>query len=488
MIKEQAIKGIKWTSVSSLFANLLQLTQLVIVSRFISATDYGLMSLTLVITYFAQLLGDMGISNALIYKQQISKSTFSSLFWMSFLFCWLIFGILFFLSPCLASFFNQPALKGVIRITAVLFIFLPLQMQYLSLLRKELQFDKIAFADIFSKLIALIVAVILAKKGYGVFSLVYSTLVGLAVSTLIFYYWGSRQLSIGFDFKISEIREFLHFGIYQTGNDILNYFNFQADTLLLGKLLSIDAVGYYSFAKNLAMKPAQVINPVITQVAFPLLAKVNDNAKAIKNIYLKMLNYLSTLNFLIYPFIAALSGTIIRLFFDEKWLPAAPALQALAFYCMIRSVFNPVGVLLGSRGMVKKLFYWNVVLICVIPVIVYFSAFGGITRVAIALTAVLLAFFIPMWKYLVYPACEAGLYEFWQCVRNPLISAVLIFLLLTAFNMLPIASTTVKFSTGILVWVIACVLVTRLFNKQVYREALQLMRQQVKSAEQLFRL
>jgi len=36
----------------------------------------------------------------------------------------------FFYFPVLASFFKQPVLKEVIRITAVLFIFLPLQMQY----------------------------------------------------------------------------------------------------------------------------------------------------------------------------------------------------------------------------------------------------------------------------------------------------------------------------------------------------------------------
>ena len=114
MIKQQAIKGIKWTSVSSFAANLIQFLQLVIVAKFITAADYGLMSITLVITYFAQLLGDMGISNAMIYKQQISRTDFSSLFWLSILFCWIIFILLFFLSPAIAVFFKQPGLKEVI--------------------------------------------------------------------------------------------------------------------------------------------------------------------------------------------------------------------------------------------------------------------------------------------------------------------------------------------------------------------------------------
>jgi O-antigen/teichoic acid export membrane protein len=360
----------------------------------------------------------------------------------------------------------------VVCITAVLFTFLPLQMQYLSLLRKELQFGKIAFADIFSKLIALVVAVVLAKRGQGVFALVYSTLTGLAVSTLLYCYWGSRQIMIGFVFNRSSVREFLHFGIYQAGNDVLSYFNLHIDTLLLGKLLGIDAVGYYSFAKNLAIKPVQVINPVITQVAFPLMAKVNDNVNAVKNIYLKVLSFLSSVNFLIYPFLAASSDSIIRFFFTDKWLPAAPALQGLALYCMIRSVFNPVGVLLSSRGMVRRLFYWNVLLICIIPAVVFFSAAAGITWVAASLSAVLIVFLLPLWKYLVYPASGAGLGECWNCLKIPLVNALIIYIVLALFNLLPIYNPALKLAGSVAVWMAACFLLTRFINKQVYKEVI----------------
>jgi len=281
-------------------------------------------------------------------------------------------------------------------------------------------------------------------------------------------------MSIGFVFKRSAVGEFLHFGIYQTGNDVLSYFNLHIDTLLLGKLLGIDAVGYYSFAKNLALKPVQIINPVITQVAFPLMAKVNDNIKAVKNIYLKMLSFLGSINFLVYPFLAASSTTIIQFFFTSKWLPAAPALQGLAFYCMIRSVFNPVGVLLSARGMVQRLFYWNLLLLCIIPLVVFFAAAAGITWVAAGLLAVLIVFIIPMWKYLIYPACQASFSEFWNCLKIPLINALIIYLLLGLFNWLPVYSAALKLAGNIVVWMAACFLLTRFINKQMYKEALEL--------------
>src|SRR5258708_11498669 len=100
---------------------------------------------------------------------------------------------------------------------------------------------------------------------------------------------------------------------------------------------------------------------------------------------------------------------------------------------MIRSVCTRIGAHLSSKGMVKKLFYWNMALICIIPVLVYFSSPAGVTWVAVALSALLVVIFIPMWKYLIFPACGAGLAEVSQALRIPFINAVLVFLLLSLF-------------------------------------------------------
>ena len=482
MLKEQAIKGIKWTSLAAVSANILQLLQLVIVSKFVSAADYGLMSLTLVIAYFAQLLGDMGFSNALIYKKNPDTTAFSSLFWLSVFFCWMMVLLLFFIAPLLAVFFKQPLLPAVIRLTALSFILLPLQMQYGAVLKKDLQFNKIAMADIAAKLIALLVAVIMAVRGYGVFALVYSTIAGVVATSLLYFYSGRRGASLSFVFVPAAIRDLLHFGIYQTGNDILSYIIFQADTLILGKILQIDAVGFYAFAKNLAIKPTQVINQVFTQVGFPLLAKVNDTSEATRRIYLKMVNYLAMLNFLIYPFIAVFAPLIIRVFFAAQWLPAVPALQWLSLFCMLRSIFNPVGILLSAGGRVKQLFYWNAILVFIMPVAVYFAAAGGIVRVAIVLSISLVVLFLPMWRYLVYPASKASLGALWLAIQAPLLASAAIFFLLLAFNLLPFSSGKIKIALALVYWTFASMALTWLFNKSLFREAQQQLRQQLSNA------
>jgi O-antigen/teichoic acid export membrane protein len=478
MSKQLAFNGIRWTGLAALLGNLLQLVQLIIVSKFISATDYGLMAFALTIIYFAQFFGDMGISNILIFKKGINRFSFSSLFWISLLFCWVIYLIIFLLAPFLAITFEQINLTNVIRITGLSFLFLPVQLQYIALLRKKLQFEKVAIADFTSKIFAFVSSILLAINNFGVYSLVYSTLLGMAVLTIIIYYWGSREMKIRFVFKFDIVNEFFHFGIFQTGNDILNYFNFQVDTILIGKIFGINAVGFYSFAKTIAMKPSQIINPIITQVAFPIMAQANNNVVSIKRNFLKMMGYLCTLNFLVYPFFAACASSIISLFFSVKWLPAASILAAFSLYSMVRSVLNPVGILLSSRGMVKLLFYWNLILIGCIPLIVYLTSVTGVTGVAISLSVFLMLLYLPMWKFLIFPASGVSLREFWNSLRYPMYSSIIIFIVLSGYNLLPINNYLIKLVGAGGLWLVMVYLLTRFLNKTLYGEVRELISKQ----------
>ena len=72
-LKQQAIHGVKWTSLSTGIRTILQLVQLIILARFLSAEDFGLVAIVMVVIGFSQLFMDMGISNAIIHKQNITK-------------------------------------------------------------------------------------------------------------------------------------------------------------------------------------------------------------------------------------------------------------------------------------------------------------------------------------------------------------------------------------------------------------------------------
>jgi len=53
--------------------------------------------------------------------------------------------------------------------------------------------------------------------------------------------------------------------------------------------------------KQIIMRPAQIINHIITKVTFPIMAKIQHDTQRLKNIYLKTINYLSSPLFFYVP-------------------------------------------------------------------------------------------------------------------------------------------------------------------------------------------
>ena len=423
-LKQKAISGVKWTTLSTVITTILQLLQLAILARFLDPSAFGLMALVMVVVGFSQAFLDMGISNAIIHKQEITKDQLSTLYWVNVLAGFALFIVISAISPFVASFYHEPELTMLIILVGVTFLIQPFGQQFMVLWQKEMRFSEIAKIDIVSKFISLIVSVYFAYEGYGVYALVYGTLAGVVVQTILFLYKGLQEHKPSFVLKLSEIKEFLSFGAYQMGEKTINYFNYQIDTILIGKLLGMEALGIYTIAKQIIMRPAQIINPIITKVTFPTMAKIQDDTPRLKNIYLKTINYLSSVNFPIYAFIFIFAHDIVMVMFGEKYFEAIYIMQILAIWGALRSIGNPVGSLLLAKGKANWGFWWNLGLLFYVPVGIYVGSHWGLEGVSWAL--IFLSFPLGMianWYFLVKPLCGAGFVEYHKEIAVPAIVA-----------------------------------------------------------------
>ena len=75
--------GIKWTTFSTVFSVVLQTVKLMIIARFLTPEQYGIMGLVVVVISFGQTYSDSGISAALIHYQKIPKIQLSTLYWLN---------------------------------------------------------------------------------------------------------------------------------------------------------------------------------------------------------------------------------------------------------------------------------------------------------------------------------------------------------------------------------------------------------------------
>jgi O-antigen/teichoic acid export membrane protein len=420
-LKQQVIGGIKWTTASSVITVILQLIQLGILARLLEPSDFGLMAIASVVIGFSQLFIDMGVSNVIIFKQKVSDKELSSLYWLSIIIGVVLFILVFLLSPLIANFYENAKLKPIIQIVAITFFIKPWGQQLMVILQKNMRFNDIAITDVFSRIISFISVILLAYHGYGVFSLVYGTLVYALVSTIGYNYFGRTLYQPQYHFKLSEVKEFLNFGLYQMGDKTINYFASEMDTILIGKLLGTEALGIYKVAKDLTIKPYSVINPIITKVTFPLMSKMNNDIKRLKSLFIKTLGYLSNVNFPVYILLFILAKPIVLILFGDEWIKAIPIVQILSITFALRSIGNPSGVLLLSLGKVNVAFYWGLAKFTLFPLAILLGVPWGMQGVAIAILILHILFYFLNWRFIIKKTIKISFKEYTKIFQLPFI-------------------------------------------------------------------
>ncbi|WP_394138416.1 MOP flippase family protein [Cytobacillus oceanisediminis] len=384
-LRQKAISGAKWTTISTAINMLLQFLQLTILARILGPSAIGLMGMVSIIIGFSQAFADMGISNAIIHRQSITKRELSSLYWLNIIAGIGVFTVLILINPLVVFFYKEPILQDLIYWAAIIFLVTPFGQQFQILLQKELKFNQLGIIEVISTFIGTLTTIIFAYFDYGVISIIWGQLVSACIKVLILISVGARNFKPQFYFKKSDIDDYISFGFYQMGERTLNYFNKNLDFIVIGKFLGPEALGFYTLAYNIIILPVSKINPIITRVAFPVFSKIQSHNYKLKQGYLKVLDILSLINFPIFIGIAATSTLFIPTIFGEEWSTSIILIQILAGVGLLRSTGNPAGSLLLAKGRADLGFKWNLFLMFTqVPGIIIGLYLGNVVGVAIA--------------------------------------------------------------------------------------------------------
>lgn len=356
-LRNKAISASRWKMISSVIRAVLQILQVVILTKILDKTDYGLMAICMMITGLSRPLIDLGIEAAIIYKQDSTKSQLSTLFWLKIIMASILVITFFFVSPLIANFYDEAELTQLLRITSISFILTAIRTQFSSLLARELKFEAFGKAEIIAQIISLVVSYILAINGFGVYSLLLSFL-GLNLFQALAFAWLARKIHRPvLMFNLGEIKEYIRFGVYQIPNSLVNNLGQQIDIMLIGKFMGTDTLGLYSLARTLIYKPSLLLLPAISNVAFPLFSKLKEQ-NLLRNATVKVFNISNSALVPVFVAIAVLSEPIVLLIYGEKWIDITPYVSLLSWYTVFRIMKMLAYPLLASRGKVKEALYW----------------------------------------------------------------------------------------------------------------------------------
>ncbi|MCB0640830.1 MAG: oligosaccharide flippase family protein, partial [Phaeodactylibacter sp.] len=159
--------------------------------------------------------------------------------------------------------------------------------------------------------------------------------------------------------NISRVRDLIRFGLFEAGNQLANLASTQVDKILIGRLLGAEMLGLYTIAWELIVFPIARINPIITKVAFPVYARLQHAPARLSRYYRRAVSILLLVNVPALLGMALVAGEFLEVLYGKPWVPAAGALSILALTGILKTLGNPSGGILLSRGRSDIGFYWN---------------------------------------------------------------------------------------------------------------------------------
>ncbi len=379
------MNGGKWITISTIISTLFQFIQVAILARVLDPSDFGIVSISNLIIAFFQIFSNLGFSNSIIYKQESDRNVLSTLYFLNLMVGFIIFVAIHVSSPAIIAFYHEPKLEQVLNLSSYYFVIAYFGQLYMFLLEKELRFKSVAMLDIIGTVVGSGVTVVLAYSGYRELSLIIGSLVMQSVKTALQIAFGLSLFRPAWSFNLDKVKDHLRFGLFNMGDGFLGFIQFNSDNIFIGGMLGVKMLGYYTIAYQLAIFPITKLNPIILQVAYPILAKMKDNTADLKKSYLKILDFISYCNL---PLLAGLfitADSVVPLIYGPGWEKTIDLIHIFVFVGIFTCLSHPLFTLVFTKGKPSLLFYLNLgTLIIKIPLVYLFGTYWGVTGIALA--------------------------------------------------------------------------------------------------------
>jgi PST family polysaccharide transporter len=445
--RKKVIEGLTWSGIAQAGKQVCQLAITMVLAHILAPQEFGLMAMANVFIGFATLLSEMGIGNALVQRKELSEEHRSSAFWLNMAVGAFFVCLSFLVSPGIARFYRRPELVPIINVLSISFLVSAVAVVQQSLLMRAMDFRSLMIRDIAATVLSGVLGIILAVKGYGVWSLVFQMLAWVTFNNLFLWFfspWRPRLL-----FSKKAVIDLMGFSLNMTGFQMVNYLARTVDQLLIGRFLGAQSLGYYAMAYKLMLFPIQNISWVITRVMFPAFSRIQDNLPRVAENYAKMVGYVSLITFPMMMLFFIVAPDLIPLLWGRGWEETVRIVRVLCFCGMVQSIVTVGGSVYLSQGRAGLQFRMSLANVALTTLSVVIGLQWGVFGVAVAYTVFNLLW-SPVSIYVVMRILRHDVVTIYRILARNLMAGLIPFVVLTGLKQYLILEPVVLICTLIL--------------------------------------
>jgi teichuronic acid exporter len=380
-VERDAVAGLKWGSIAKVVGQIVSWAATLAVLRLLSPEDYGLMALSMVVVAVFAGFAEFGLGFSLVQSASIDGKELPRVAGAIFAFN-IGAGLVILLgAPVLAVLLGDSRLTPLLQVLSVQFVFTAIDTVPYSLAYRSMRFKRLAGVELAVTLLGAFATLLLAWGGAGVWALVFGNLLAAGMrATLYVYYGGFVRPS----FDIRGIGPHVRFGGVMTLTRVIWQLTSQADLLIAGRLFASSLVGAYSVSAHLATMPMAKVMGVVNQVAFPAVARLQDDFARLRPQFLRSMRLLAAAAIPALWGLSCIAPEFVDVVLGEQWEPATVPLQVLSFVTPLRILQALFATALQGVGRADLELRNTIVGAIVLPISFLVGAQGGLNGLALS--------------------------------------------------------------------------------------------------------
>lgn len=382
MLDGALVSGVAWTAGVKWGTQILSWVSTLIVARLLSPADYGLFGMAMVLQAFLASLSDVGLTAAVIQRQNLTEEQVAQLGGLSMLYGLGFAAVTLLLAGPIADFYREPAVAWILMVLAAVSLVDMLQIMPRAVLARHLDFRKLALIDGVAAVTLTLGTLAFAFAGLRYQALVYGQVASGLISTAVALVVAPHRFAL--PRRGAGIGSAMTYGWHVALSRVASYVAANADFAIVGRVLGKAALGAYTFGWTIATIPVDRIASLVARVVPSVFAPIQHEPAAMRRYWLGVTEGLALLVLPAAVGLALTADDFVVVVLGRHWEAAIGPLRLLAVFACFRSLLAVVSPILVATGHAKRNLGFTLLAAAVLPVLFYLGTRWGTVGVAAA--------------------------------------------------------------------------------------------------------
>ncbi|MCQ2238679.1 MAG: lipopolysaccharide biosynthesis protein [Bacteroidaceae bacterium] len=329
----KAVKGAGWSFLDNISNQGITFLIGLVLARLLSPEEYGLIGIITIFISVFNTIVDSGFSNALIRNNSATDVDYSTGFITNIVFSSFLYLLLFFISPFISFFFDEPRLTLLLRVMGCIIIINSFAIIQRTILVKRVDFKTQTYISFISSLSSGIIGIGMAITGFKVWALVGQLISRQLFNTCLLWVFNKWRPSIMF--SLDSFYSMWTFGWKLLVSSLLDTGWKEIYQVVIGKCYSPITLGLYTRAKQFGDIFSMNLTSIVQRVTYPVLSEIQDDKIRLKIAYKRVIRATMLPTFVLMLGMAASAKSMVNFLVGSQWVECVPMLQFICSFGML---------------------------------------------------------------------------------------------------------------------------------------------------------